>query len=92
MRDQRRDQGTRWTHSGPWTLIPRSLQSLDRVRDLIQGFPERLEEVRELLANPMALAAMARPTFPFGDGRAGPRIAAIVVEWLEQRSLTRRLA
>jgi UDP-N-acetylglucosamine 2-epimerase len=35
---------------------------------------------------------MSKPVFPFGDGRAAERIAAIIVRWLEQRSLTRRLA
>jgi hypothetical protein len=25
---------------------------------------------------------MARPAFPFGDGRAAPRIAAIIDQWL----------
>jgi len=60
---------------------------------LVGTDPSRIvREVRELLADPAALAAMAQPTFPFGDGRAGRRIASIVVEWLKQRSLTRRLA
>jgi UDP-N-acetylglucosamine 2-epimerase len=49
-------------------------------------------EVTRLLADPLALAAMARPSFPFGDGKAAPRIAEIIMSWLEQRSLTRRLA
>jgi UDP-N-acetylglucosamine 2-epimerase (non-hydrolysing) len=49
-------------------------------------------EVRGLLGNSTALAAMATPVFPFGDGRASERIAAIIARWLEQRSLTRRLA
>ena len=35
---------------------------------------------------------MSRQVFPFGDGRAGPRIASIIVEWLEQKLLTRRMA
>jgi UDP-N-acetylglucosamine 2-epimerase len=30
---------------------------------------------------------MSRRSFPYGDGRAGPRIAAIVEEWLEKRTL-----
>ncbi len=47
---------------------------------------------RRLLSNPVERAAMSRPVFPFGDGRAGPRIAAILAQWLEERSLTRRLA
>jgi len=42
-------------------------------------------EALRLLADPAALAAMSRPSFPFGDGRAGPRIAAIIEEWLEEQ-------
>jgi UDP-N-acetylglucosamine 2-epimerase (non-hydrolysing) len=49
-------------------------------------------EVRRLLENPFERLAMARPAFPFGDGRAGPRIAEIIDRWLEESSLTRRLA
>ena len=49
-------------------------------------------EVRRLLADPAALALMSRRVFPFGDGHAAPRIAAAIDAWLEQRSLTRRLA
>jgi UDP-N-acetylglucosamine 2-epimerase (non-hydrolysing) len=39
-------------------------------------------EVKRLLADPAALAAMAHPAFPYGDGQAGPRISAIVESWL----------
>jgi UDP-N-acetylglucosamine 2-epimerase (non-hydrolysing) len=49
-------------------------------------------EVRRLLENPYERLAMARPAFPFGDGRAAARIAEIIDRWLEERSLTRRLA
>ena len=49
-------------------------------------------EVRALLDDPAELAAMSRCVFPFGDGFAAGRIATIITEWLEQRSLTRRLA
>ena len=42
-------------------------------------------EVRRLLADPVAYAAMARPAFPYGDGRAAPRIAAIIEDWLVTR-------
>jgi UDP-N-acetylglucosamine 2-epimerase (non-hydrolysing) len=38
-------------------------------------------EARRLLNDPWARAAMSRRAFPFGDGRAGARIAAIVAEW-----------
>jgi UDP-N-acetylglucosamine 2-epimerase (non-hydrolysing) len=49
-------------------------------------------EARQLLDNPRANAAMSRPAFPFGDGRAGKRIAAIITAWLVQRTATQRLA
>jgi UDP-N-acetylglucosamine 2-epimerase (non-hydrolysing) len=49
-------------------------------------------EARRLLRDPAARAAMSRQAFPFGDGRAAPRIAEIIDGWLEERSLTRRLA
>jgi UDP-N-acetylglucosamine 2-epimerase (non-hydrolysing) len=49
-------------------------------------------EARRLIDDPAALGAMSRQVFPFGDGRAAPRIAEIVDGWLEERSLTRRLA
>ena len=39
-------------------------------------------EARRLLADPAVLAAMARPVLPYGDGGSGPRIAAIVADWL----------
>lgn len=32
-------------------------------------------------------ARMSRPSFPFGDGRAAPRIAAIIEDWLMQRKV-----
>ena len=45
-----------------------------------------VEEVRQLLANPVAYAAMSRRAFPYGDGHAAPRIARIVDDWMtEQR-------
>ena len=50
-------------------------------------------EARRLLDDPLALAAMSRRSFPFGDGQAGPRIAVIIDEWLDRRSGSeRRLA
>ena len=39
-------------------------------------------ETRRLLEHPFERFAMARPSFPFGDGRAAPRIAAIIDQWL----------
>jgi UDP-N-acetylglucosamine 2-epimerase (non-hydrolysing) len=51
-----------------------------------------LAEARWLLKDDAARAAMSRRVFPFGDGRASIRIAAIIARWMEQRSLTRQLA
>ena len=51
-----------------------------------------VDEARRLLEDPAAHAAMSRRAFPFGDGHAADRIAAVIADWLEQRSLTRRLA
>jgi UDP-N-acetylglucosamine 2-epimerase (non-hydrolysing) len=42
-------------------------------------------EVRALLGDPAARAAMSRPSLPYGDGHAAPRIAGIIVDWLERR-------
>ena len=42
-------------------------------------------ETRRLLDSPLERAAMARPSFPFGKGHAGPQIARIVAQWMEQR-------
>jgi len=44
-----------------------------------------VDAVTRLLANHEALAAMARPALPFGDGNAGPRIAGHVLDWLAGR-------
>lgn len=44
-----------------------------------------LVAVRELLGNPVALAAMAEPCLPYGDGRSGDRIAAAIEQWLASR-------
>jgi UDP-N-acetylglucosamine 2-epimerase (non-hydrolysing) len=44
---------------------------------------------RQLLEDPTALANMSRRSFPYGDGAAAPRIAAIIEEWLERRKLSR---
>jgi len=48
-------------------------------------------EARRLLDDPAALAAMAGRAFPFGDGHAAERIAAIMIEWLQRPSADRRL-
>jgi UDP-N-acetylglucosamine 2-epimerase (non-hydrolysing) len=42
-------------------------------------------ETLRLLDHPLELADMARPRFPFGEGRSGERIAAIVCGWLDGR-------
>jgi UDP-N-acetylglucosamine 2-epimerase (non-hydrolysing) len=50
-------------------------------------------EARRLLNDPLALAAMSHRAFPYGDGRAAPRIAAIIEVWLDRRrGEQRRLA
>jgi UDP-N-acetylglucosamine 2-epimerase (non-hydrolysing) len=42
-------------------------------------------EVRRLLDDPAARARMSGRSFPYGDGRSGPRIAGIIEDWLERR-------
>jgi UDP-N-acetylglucosamine 2-epimerase (non-hydrolysing) len=42
-------------------------------------------ETRRVLGNPVELASMSRRSFPFGDGRAAPRIAGIIEDWLKRR-------
>jgi UDP-N-acetylglucosamine 2-epimerase (non-hydrolysing) len=51
-----------------------------------------VDEVARLLADPVARAAMARRAFPFGDGRAAPRIADIIEGWMKRRTASHRLA
>ena len=41
--------------------------------------------VAGLLADEGTYARMARPAFPFGDGRAAERIVTAIEEWLEER-------
>lgn len=43
-------------------------------------------EARRLLDDPLERARMSGRSFPYGDGRSGPRIAAIIEQWLEKRS------
>jgi len=43
-------------------------------------------ETLNLLGNPADLASMSRRAFPFGDGRAGQRIAGIIDDWLRRRA------
>jgi UDP-N-acetylglucosamine 2-epimerase (non-hydrolysing) len=40
--------------------------------------------VRRLVAEPERYERMARPAFPYGDGRAAPRIAAAVEAWFSR--------
>jgi len=49
-----------------------------------------LAAVRKLLGDPVALSAMAEPCLPYGDGRAGYRIAALIEQWLVGRAFARR--
>ena len=52
-----------------------------------------LSEARRLILDPVARAAMSRRSFPYGDGRGAPRIAAIIDDWLQSRiESERRLA
>lgn len=51
-----------------------------------------LQATRELLGDPLTLARMSKPAFPYGDGRAGERIAGVIVQWMERQSMTRRPA
>jgi UDP-N-acetylglucosamine 2-epimerase (non-hydrolysing) len=51
-----------------------------------------VDEVRRFLEDPAARAWMTRRRFPYGDGRAGERIAAVIAEWLEGRSSAVRMA
>jgi UDP-N-acetylglucosamine 2-epimerase (non-hydrolysing) len=41
-----------------------------------------VETVTALLGDPVQLAAMARPSMPYGDGMSGQRIAGIIHQWL----------
>jgi UDP-N-acetylglucosamine 2-epimerase (non-hydrolysing) len=43
-------------------------------------------EARRILNDPDALSDMRRRRFPYGDGKSGPRIAAIIEEWLKRRA------
>ncbi|MEO8175162.1 MAG: UDP-N-acetylglucosamine 2-epimerase (non-hydrolyzing) [Sphingomicrobium sp.] len=45
--------------------------------------------VRELLDDPAALSVMAEPSLPYGDGRAGYRIAALIEQWWVSRAFAK---
>jgi UDP-N-acetylglucosamine 2-epimerase len=51
-----------------------------------------VDAVTALVEDRAALAAMAMPHFPFGDGQAAPRIAALALAWLEDRDRDQRHA
>jgi UDP-N-acetylglucosamine 2-epimerase (non-hydrolysing) len=54
--------------------------------ELVGTDPERIfAAVAGLVADPEKYARMARPAFPFGDGRASERIAEAVGAWLAER-------
>lgn len=54
--------------------------------ELVGTDPERIfAAVASLIANPEKYARMARPAFPFGDGRASERIAGAIGAWLAER-------
>ena len=58
----------------------------DGATSLVGTSPDRIVfEARRLLRDPAAMAAMRRRSFPYGDGKAAPRIARIVQDWLERR-------
>ena len=50
-----------------------------------------MTEVRRLAADRAALARMALPGVPFGDGRAAPRIARLIRDWLRVADRSRPL-
>lgn len=55
--------------------------------ELVGTEPDRiLAAVAALIADPERYAIMARPAFPFGDGRAAPRIVDAIETWLKQRT------
>jgi len=49
-----------------------------------------VEETERLLCDPVALAAMSRRSFPYGDGQSAGRIAAIIEDWLGRRGQASR--
>ncbi|HEX8307137.1 MAG TPA: UDP-N-acetylglucosamine 2-epimerase (non-hydrolyzing) [Allosphingosinicella sp.] len=54
--------------------------------ELVGTDPDRIfDAVAGLLADPERYARMARPAFPFGDGRASQRIAEAIEAWLGER-------
>jgi UDP-N-acetylglucosamine 2-epimerase (non-hydrolysing) len=59
---------------------------------LVGTSAERIVAVAsQLLDDPIARAAMSRRSFPYGDGRAAGRIAAIITDWMARRAKPRTL-
>lgn len=59
--------------------------------ELVGADPGRiLHCVNRLLMSQTHYALMAEPSFPFGDGRAAPRIAELIADFLERRMGTDR--
>ena len=54
--------------------------------------PDIVEAVLALSSDPVALAAMSRRNFPYGDGRAAPRIAAAIDSWIAESTGAQRRA
>ena len=46
-----------------------------------------VDEVCRLLTDPLAYSTMCKKALPYGDGRAAPRIAAIIEQWLNASRL-----
>jgi UDP-N-acetylglucosamine 2-epimerase (non-hydrolysing) len=44
---------------------------------------DRIVALVTRLCDPAIRAAMARPSLPFGDGQSGPRIAGLMLDWLD---------
>lgn len=62
---------------------------VDGSATLVGTSSERIvAEVRRLLHDPAAIAVMRRRSFPYGDGKAAPRIAEHIENWLDRRSET----
>jgi len=56
--------------------------------ELVGTDPARiLEAVASLLENPNKLTRMSRPCLAFGDGKAAPRIASAIEDWLARREI-----
>ena len=55
---------------------------------LIGTDPQRIiGEIKTLLDDPAKRAAMSIPAFPYGDGAASRRIAAVIADWLAAREV-----